>query len=126
MIFCLCQDKRILPAAYACLTNKNTVSYEKLLLTIKSAMTEPILLESFRIDFEKGMKKAVKNVFPGVQVSGCFFHFKKAIWTNVQNLGLTSHFNQDVNFQLWLNMIYGLAYLPVSEVFIIFPSAFFT
>ena len=70
-------------------------------------MTEPILLESFRIDFENGMKKAVKNVFPGVQVSGCFFHFKKAIWTNVQNLGLTSHFNQDVNFQLWLNMIYG-------------------
>ncbi len=69
MIFCLCQDKRILPAAYACLTNKNTVSYEKLLLTIKSAMTEPILLESFRIDFENGMKKAVKNVFPGVQVS---------------------------------------------------------
>ena len=108
MIFCQCQDKRIFPAAYACLSNKNTVSYEKLLLTIKSAMAEPMILESFRIDFENGMKTAVKMFFQEYK----FFHSKKAIWTN---------FIFQIRCELPTLIKYDIriiAYLPVSEVFI--------
>ena len=41
-------------------------------------MAEPMILESFRIDFENGMKTAVKMFFQEYK----FFHSKKAIWTN--------------------------------------------
>ena len=38
-------------------------------------------------DFEKALWRAVDNVL-NVPVDGCAYHWAKAVWTKIQNLGL--------------------------------------
>ena len=40
------------------------------------------------IDFEKGMWKAVRELFPGILVKGCFFHYAQACMRHIEEEGL--------------------------------------
>ena len=48
---------------------------------------------SFMADFERGIWGAIRKVFPGKVISGCAFHWSKAVFTKVQNLGLQVYLN---------------------------------
>lgn len=41
-------------------------------------------------DFEAGMRKAIRSVFPEAVLRGCYFHFKKAVRTKCDKLMLRS------------------------------------
>ncbi|XP_065660735.1 uncharacterized protein LOC136084541 isoform X1 [Hydra vulgaris] len=65
----------------------------------------------FLIDFESAFVSALSITFPRVTVRGCFFHFGQAVWRKVQNLGLTSFYdNQDVK-----KLVHRLAALPLAD-----------
>jgi hypothetical protein len=68
------------------------------------------------VDFEAAMIKVLKSRFPGVELIGCFFHFRKALWRKLQDLGLTSFYNSNPQFQMWINMVAALSYVPVDQV----------
>jgi len=36
--------------------------------------------EVIMLDFEVGLRNALKEAFPDIKLSGCFFHFSKALW----------------------------------------------
>jgi transposase-like protein len=40
------------------------------------------------VDFEAGMWKALRRTFPDSSITGCAFHWSKAVFQKVQNLGL--------------------------------------
>ena len=39
-------------------------------------------------DFEYGLRKALKEVFKGSEIYGCFFHYVKNIWEKAKKNGL--------------------------------------
>lgn len=43
-------------------------------------------------DFESGMDKAMHNVFPECQRSGCNFHFAQALFRKAKKLGIFNLF----------------------------------
>ena len=66
--------------------------------------------ERISLDFEAAMIKVLQTKFPGVDITGCFFHFRINLWQKLQDLGLTRLYHRNPKFQTWVNMIAALSY----------------
>ncbi|KAL5014241.1 hypothetical protein ScPMuIL_008511 [Solemya velum] len=40
------------------------------------------------LDYEVAIRNAATQVFPGINIKGCFFHYTQCIWRNAQKHGL--------------------------------------
>lgn len=108
-------EGKVIPCVYVLLPNKTQVSYTATLrqLLIIHPNLAPI---TTLIDFELAIKNALETVFPGVDVSGCFFHFTQNIWRRIQANGLQDRYAQDVGFVTEVRMIAALAFVPENDV----------
>jgi hypothetical protein len=68
-----------------------------------------------QVDFEIATIKAIENLFPNCIVKGCLFHFTRAIWRKVQNLGLARFYNTDIRVRKLIHRIMRLALLPIEK-----------
>ena len=79
------------PGAHILMTNKTQISYSTVFSCLKSigssinCKLEPGLIMT---DFELALRNALKEVFPKASLSGCYFHFSKALWDKISKLGL--------------------------------------
>lgn len=66
------------------------------------------------IDFERNIRNSCEKNFDCV-VSGCFFHYSQALWTNFVKKGLTVYYNKKsgLNLRLEFAMLQMLAFLPM-------------
>ncbi|CAF0808410.1 unnamed protein product [Brachionus calyciflorus] len=78
---------------YCLLPRKNQKLYERVLSKIKEAL-EGLPL-SFTCGFEKAFINACVKIFPGMNVFGCFFHYKQNLFRKIQELGLVESYNND-------------------------------
>ncbi|XP_033756187.1 uncharacterized protein LOC117338932 [Pecten maximus] len=85
----------------------------KVLRHLLTCFESPPEVEGFMLDFEAGCWRAVRSVFPGVDLKGCSFHWAQAVLRKVDSLGLRATFRkrQVVSFQwiwtLYLQMSHG-------------------
>ncbi|XP_064462771.1 uncharacterized protein LOC135373613 [Ornithodoros turicata] len=69
------------------------------------------------VDFETAIHNAVRPSWPNANIVGCRFHLGQAWWRKIQKLGLSPSFKRENSeVGLWLKQVYGLPYLPPSEV----------
>lgn len=68
------------------------------------------------VDFEQAAINALNTQFEGVIVSGCFFHLEKNMWKHIQQIGLQTRYNNDIEFAVNLRMLAALAFVPVNDV----------
>lgn len=74
----------MLPLVYVLILNKTQESYTRVvqeLLNLEQNINSPTIM----IDFEQGLFGAFANVFPSVQIRGCFFYFGQCIWRKIQS-----------------------------------------
>lgn len=78
----------ISPLVYVLMTDRKKKSYEVLFRLIKSQIPDwnP---SSFTCDFEEATMFAIKNIFPDINLHGCYYHYNKAVWKKGRTLGLT-------------------------------------
>ncbi len=62
------------------------------------------------------MIKSFKFNFPGVNVKGCLFHFGQSLQKNLKRLGLKILYNQNVEFNKWIRLIFSMALVPIGDV----------
>ena len=82
-----------LPVFFIPMSNKSYISYRMIFSTIKEIMlnhklgfiNENIIIMA---DFEYGLRKAIKEIFPNFSLKGCYFHYIKNIWVKAKKLGL--------------------------------------
>ena len=72
---------------YAFMSNKSAKDYAKVLKVAETFTTRGAVVRC-TIDFEKGMWKAVRELFPGILVKGCFFHYAQACMRHIEEEGL--------------------------------------
>ena len=101
-------------------TNKDEQTYTYFLTEIKQRIhvLTGIVWAPIRavIDFEVAAKNAILAVFPGIDIDGCFFHFCKAIFRNVQPKGLAVAYRDEDDFRQIIRMLMGLAFIPLAFV----------
>jgi hypothetical protein len=82
------KENQFIPLVYALLPNKTQNTYTRLYTILKEKLS--LNIDTFKCDFEVANINAVKQVFPEAKISGCFYHFQKAVRDKADNLGLES------------------------------------
>jgi hypothetical protein len=86
-----------LPCCWAFLPNKTEETYHRMWECIMKKVDKDGMEQHqpihFSVDFEAAMIKVLRNQFCGVQIVGCLFHFRQAIWRKLQEIGLTPLFH---------------------------------
>jgi hypothetical protein len=67
-------------------------------------------------DFEKATINAVSNIFLQYIQKGCIFHLGKNLWRKIQSCRLATQYGSDEDFNLKLQNIPALAFLPPGEI----------
>ena len=90
-----------------------------LLLCGTKAWLEPVAtlqFSHFLVDFEQGAYLTLVDVFPGVEVEGCFFHLCQRLEYHVKEFGLMTKYRNDPDFKLRVKKLAALAFLPLADV----------
>ena len=105
---------KIYPAAYMLLPDKNSNTYKHAFQTLGNMTgAKPT---SVSMDFEQSAISALKSVFPDVVIKGCAFHFNQSLRKNLGIKGCLKLYKQDENFQVGMQLVYTLMYVPPEDV----------
>ncbi|CAF1230546.1 unnamed protein product [Didymodactylos carnosus] len=74
------------------------------------------------MDFEKAAMNVFGGSFPGVELSGCFFHLSQNILRFLQTHGFKQDFETDITFADNIHKILALAFIEPSAVIAGFES----
>ena len=102
----------ILPCAYCCLPDKKTDTYIEVLGIIKLTVNPlgGVYSQSFSpkvsmTDFEQSIMQSVKNFFPGIEIKGCYFHFKHALQSWLNQNGWKKIYRSSISFRIWVSIL---------------------
>ena len=108
-----------LPAIHVLMSQK----CESLYIAILQKIVE--IIPNFRPeltigDYERTPRNAFRAIFTRIVVSGCLFHYSKAIWTKVKKLQLNSTYARNSNLNKWIRAIMSLPLLPQEDILSVF------
>lgn len=109
-----------IPVAFCLLKNKLKSTYVKLfdlIVTKSNELGSKFLPEIIVIDFEQAIHSSVKESFPNSKIIGCRFHLAQAWYRKIGQLGLSTEYKDgSSDIGKWLHYVYGLTFLPHTEV----------
>lgn len=110
----------LIPFLYVFMSHKSKELYKQVFEWIKGfAVLNNIQIawEKFTVDFESGLLPALKESFPQVQLTCCYFHFTQAIIRKNAELGLSIHYKDNLyGVKKFIWQVFVLAFLPADEV----------
>ena len=71
---------------------------------------------TWMIDFEDGMIAALREVYPGLLVQGCYFHFTQCLVRKLQEFHLKTLYEGNMEFQTLCRQFSALALVPLHLV----------
>ena len=120
------RNGHVLKFACGLLTSKTEVAYRRVfevlkvrIFTITGVQFTP---GACITDFEIAIIKPLRMEFPGVDIFGCYFHFCKALWSHIQEVGLVALYRNNRRIKKTLKYIMALAFLPLPFVRIYYQN----
>jgi hypothetical protein len=105
------------PLLYCFLTDKQQNTYVKMLNLVKNFLNRTGVAYNpieFHVDFEASMINAIRIVHTLAIIRGCYFHFGKAIYRKIQDLGLSNCYRNSTEFKFFVNMVSVLPLVPLN------------
>lgn len=68
------------PLMYCFMSSKRKADYYEVLRTVDHLLPDQIKLQSFVVDFEAALWRALQDRFPGYTIQGCVFHWTQAVY----------------------------------------------
>lgn len=103
------------PLVFALMSRRRKEDYVEVFRAIQGRL-DSVAVEMMTADFEAGVWQAIRQVFPEVIIKGCAFHWTKAVWTKVQNLGLATTFRERETTHVFIKQLMALPFLPWNHV----------
>lgn len=104
-------------SAFFLLPDKNTSSYKLALKCLKDNDVDGP--ELIHVDFEQAEIKSIKEVFPDSKLVTCEVHWKRALRTKMQKLGLLPYYNRNCQVQVFFRKIWALSYVPKEDTIVV-------
>lgn len=60
--------------------------------------------------------RAIRDVFPGISIKGCVFHWNQAVWRHVQQFGLAATYQQRRGMYDYIRQLMALPFLPAQHI----------
>ncbi|KAG0426106.1 hypothetical protein DMUE_5990, partial [Dictyocoela muelleri] len=112
--------KKRIPILYAFTKRKDYETYKYIFEHLKNIVSD---FNGFIItDFEYGLSKAIKNVFPNSRTCGCNFHFSQILWRKIQDLKLILFYRKNEKFKKIFKYLIMLSYVPIENIFVEFQK----
>ena len=108
-------DRHALPGIHCLVTSKEQELYAAILAKIRSLIPAFIPLTSIS-DWETAPRNALKEIYPTIQNSGCWFHFTQRIWAKIQKLGLVHSFHNHPETAKFVRNLMAIPFLPASLI----------
>ncbi|KAI6657091.1 hypothetical protein LOD99_15877 [Oopsacas minuta] len=104
-----------LPAIHILMSKKSESLYDDVLQKVREFMPDfkPKLAVG---DYERASRNSFRTAFNSIEVSGCLFHFSRAIWKRLTKLHLTSSYTKNSEFNGWVRSVMVLPMLPEEEI----------
>lgn len=111
-------EERSYPFAFVFMEKRDFTSYDALFENLKTYLSPETFLNVMKCmsDYESAVRKAMRKHFPNARISGCFFHFVKAIKKNARRFGLIKKKSSDGMFDQAIQEVCVLALLPNNFV----------
>lgn len=110
------ENVKQIPLVFALMSQRRKKDYKAVLKAIKQAVPMEPKLTRVLMDFEAPMWLAFQKRFPGVRVMGCTFHWRRALWRKVQELGLQTEYMADNTVQGYIRKLMALPMLPLDSI----------
>ena len=124
------------PVCFAYLPNKKKETYVAVFNSLKKYLISqgprkwPVAASFAMCDWELALRDALTEVFGGVDIKGCHFHYAKALFQKVVKSGLKSYYSRSKKcllnpkkkdkkgeaFSIFIRASIGMAYLPVKKL----------
>ncbi|KAK3915248.1 Protein FAR-RED ELONGATED HYPOCOTYL 3 [Frankliniella fusca] len=106
---------KILPLAYALMESRSQVAYHDLLSFIRRIIPE-LDPDFFMSDFETSLQNAVVEVFPRARLSGCLWHYARAVCRHVGSLGLHALVRDNENARRLVRLCLAIPLAPPNRL----------
>jgi hypothetical protein len=110
----------VVPLVFCLLNGKTVGQYRQLLQQLKrevrrltGGLWRP---NSFVLDFEQSMFIAIQTELPGVQISGCYFHFTQSLWRHIQSKDLVCAYRRSRRLRITVRKVMAIGFLPLLLV----------
>ena len=105
----------ILPAIHCLMTSKSQELYIAILDRNFSNLPnfKPMTVLS---DWESAPRNSFKEIYPNININGCWFHYTQHIWAKVQKLGLTQSFHDNIEITKFVKQLMAIPFLPASLI----------
>lgn len=98
------------------MTRRTKAAYISLFEYIESNICE-LNPESFMTDYESGMRKAIRHVYPACVIRGCYFHYTQAIRKRSRKIsGFFTQIVVDKDMHRLFHKFLVLPLLPQDEI----------
>ncbi|CAF4164323.1 unnamed protein product, partial [Rotaria sordida] len=113
------------PCVISLLCDRKAATYRELFRELKHHATRLKTIfnpNTITSDFEKALIRAVAHEFPQARHAGCYFHYTKAIYRNIQNFGLTKAYCDNEITRTACRKLVALPLLQLNDVKLAFED----
>lgn len=103
------------PLVFVLMSRKRKRDYKKVLQCIKNILPE-VKLQTLVADFENSFWRAARSVFPDVNIKGCSFHWRQAVWRKADSLGLRVPYMTSGVINSYIKELLALCYIPAEHI----------
>lgn len=101
---------RCFPLAFILMERRDCKSYKRVFSELKTLLPS-MKVEICMTDYERATRKAILEEFPGVQLTGCYFHYVQNIMKACKRFGMLKKVDSE-KFKSAINKVAALALLP--------------
>ena len=105
-----------LPLVFVLMSGKRKRDYKKAHMKLQESPPGSPAVKSVVLDFESALWKVFPNVYPGVELQGCSFHWTQAVWRKIQLMGLQPLYLSNHSTHDFCRKLMALTFLPCEHI----------